>query len=314
MIYSCLPCDFETNRKANYERHLTTTSHNNIINDVPEKKETEEDKRYICINCNSEYAYASGLSKHKNNCKKNPELINTIIPAKTQTEILILKQKLEDKNKEIDNKNQIILEQNNKINNLILEKLEQANKELEYYKSQNPQPKEYVKSVKTLTYVKKYFDKTPILIKLNDFSLIRDDDKKETFEEIIIHQNKINNLSQYFAKIVVDLYVKKNKKQQSLFVTDLTRRRFIYRGKRNGKVQWLTDKKASECKKQIIIPMISYVREILNEYLKKMTHEEIPDCEKIVEISTTIEKINGAKFMDFILIEASQHFTLDVTK
>jgi len=53
--YSCNKCNYLTDNKTKYGRHLNTKKHNHInIN--------------ICEDCGKKYRYISGLSRHKNKC------------------------------------------------------------------------------------------------------------------------------------------------------------------------------------------------------------------------------------------------------
>jgi len=70
--FICIPCDYIARDKYIYDRHIKTQKHFKIINDN-EKEEIVA--KYKCLNCNKEYSYPSGLSRHKNNCKSSTEII-----------------------------------------------------------------------------------------------------------------------------------------------------------------------------------------------------------------------------------------------
>jgi len=71
--YSCINCEFITHNKSNYATHIKTNKHFKLSN--PDKIEIKEPIIYKCLNCDKTYQYASGLSKHKNNCKSSTEII-----------------------------------------------------------------------------------------------------------------------------------------------------------------------------------------------------------------------------------------------
>jgi hypothetical protein len=102
--FNCKCCDYNTSRKSQYERHLSTSKHINttvrlqkptfLVQNVP--------KIYTCCNCDKEYKHHSSLSKHKNSCKGNKnDLVN------------------EDNNK--DDLIQYLINENKEFKNLILE-------------------------------------------------------------------------------------------------------------------------------------------------------------------------------------------------
>ncbi len=86
MKYCCILCNFSTNNKYNYNKHLNT------------KKHINKNKKFIC-ECGKQYKYKTGLSKHKNKC---------ILKTKLQdmkNEIACLK----DKNRTMENNTNQIL-------------------------------------------------------------------------------------------------------------------------------------------------------------------------------------------------------------
>jgi hypothetical protein len=76
--FICDKCDFKCCNKKDYNRHLSTRKHKMITNDNAEIKNPA--KSYIC-DCGKKYNFASGLSRHKINCKflqkKTPKVDNT---------------------------------------------------------------------------------------------------------------------------------------------------------------------------------------------------------------------------------------------
>jgi hypothetical protein len=72
--YLCFFCDYYTNNKKDYIKHLQTIKHNDnkmITND--NKKSQKIPKTYECI-CGKDFVYASGLSRHRKICKKEPDV------------------------------------------------------------------------------------------------------------------------------------------------------------------------------------------------------------------------------------------------
>lgn len=59
-VYICDKCNYKTERKSNYNRHIQSKKHIEKISDNSE---------YMCNICGKNYKYLSGLSRHKIDCK-----------------------------------------------------------------------------------------------------------------------------------------------------------------------------------------------------------------------------------------------------
>ena len=70
--FYCEICQYNTVRKSNYIKHLTTLKHINS-NTLATKvaKSSESSKIYYCDICSKEYLDRSGLWRHKKNCKND---------------------------------------------------------------------------------------------------------------------------------------------------------------------------------------------------------------------------------------------------
>ena len=65
--FYCKKCDYSSNRKSQWNRHLSTTKHkmDNMDNPVDNIKSSK--RIYKCV-CGKEYKYNTGLSKHRKKC------------------------------------------------------------------------------------------------------------------------------------------------------------------------------------------------------------------------------------------------------
>src|SRR3972149_9496914 len=65
-MYECIICEYLSNRKDNYERHIKSVRHK------ANKRKIEKTQPYKC-SCGNTYKYQSSLSRHKSikNCEKN---------------------------------------------------------------------------------------------------------------------------------------------------------------------------------------------------------------------------------------------------
>jgi hypothetical protein len=88
--FACDVCDYNTSRQSQYERHLTTRKHLNAENfNKTELMATKSSGEYTCSKCSKNYKERTGLWKHNQKCKPEPEkseTVNLIIPPQEHTE------------------------------------------------------------------------------------------------------------------------------------------------------------------------------------------------------------------------------------
>ena len=66
--FTCENCDYYTNRKSQYERHLQTKKHNTYTY----LQEDLQKGSYICA-CGKSYKHRQSLNTHKKTCTYKPE-------------------------------------------------------------------------------------------------------------------------------------------------------------------------------------------------------------------------------------------------
>ena len=136
-IFCCINCHYNTVRKSQYDRHLTTAKHKKILMDS--KMDSKKVPLTFQCNCGNIYKYRQGLVKHKKKCSLFVEKLseNTLLEnSLTETDIMnpsmlinILKDNQEFKSLLIE-QHKIQLEQQK-------ENRELQNKLLEMAKNQN---------------------------------------------------------------------------------------------------------------------------------------------------------------------------------
>ena len=86
--YYCKKCHYSSNRKSQWDRHLSTTKHkmDNMDNPVDNVKSSK--RSYVC-KCGRAYKYNTGLCKHKKKCTDTIECKteNQVTPIKKKTAI-----------------------------------------------------------------------------------------------------------------------------------------------------------------------------------------------------------------------------------
>ena len=102
--FSCELCSYNTSRKSQYERHLTTAKHKILMN--PNEKSSEEVVEvsiYIC-GCGKKYKHQSSLCTHKKTCdnkSKEIPIISNELLCKLLTELTVAQTKNVDYQKQM---------------------------------------------------------------------------------------------------------------------------------------------------------------------------------------------------------------------
>ena len=87
-LFSCKYCNYNTSRKSQYDRHLTTPKHLRITND--NEMDNKNVPTHFECECGNTYSYISGLSKHKKKCEYITENIQPNIVKQDNSDISIL--------------------------------------------------------------------------------------------------------------------------------------------------------------------------------------------------------------------------------
>jgi len=111
--FCCKNCNYNTSRKSQYERHLTTDKHKRLQNN---DAGTILTKKYIC-ECGREYKYRQGLYNHRKTCKGEKKE-NIIIQGENKDEMKQLVFKLISENQELKN---TVLQENKELRKQISE-------------------------------------------------------------------------------------------------------------------------------------------------------------------------------------------------
>ena len=129
--FTCIYCDYNTNKKYDYNKHLFTSKHKERENAI----QISQSNKIIC-RCNKTFKHYSSLYRHKKKCIKIEEIVN---PNTKNNEII--------NNDETSFNNESIVEyikQNNEIKDLLLKENEELKSQL---KQQNKQIMELIPKV-----------------------------------------------------------------------------------------------------------------------------------------------------------------------
>jgi len=94
--YNCEICQYKTNRKSSYDKHLGTLKHFNSTESTEKLQKLQNScKQFICLNCNVNFKERTGLWKHSKICNLNND--------KTDNDEGVLVKYLMNENKELKN-------------------------------------------------------------------------------------------------------------------------------------------------------------------------------------------------------------------
>lgn len=285
ITFNCEYCNYTTNNKSNYNKHLKTTSHiNNVKNDNSKtstninvnynttKLIKNDDKfnntkiqnkveKYKCPKCNKILSSAPSLSRHKNKfCssknefQNNDEFKKQLSDIQTLLKIKEIKYENKLKLKELETENKLKMQELDTENKLKIEKLEAKVKLLKTYinsgKSNNINNNVNITVIK---YAKENYPDAPALTKMDDYACL-ENGEDEMVDAIINHQ-KNNNIHKYLGDFIIKYYKKDNQSDQSLWNTDVSRLSYIIKELvSNEKSVWTKDKEGVKTKKYIIDP------------------------------------------------------------
>lgn len=314
MKFLCITCNYESNDKSNYNRHLNSKAHLRKIL-VNSKKRLSE---FQCPKCDKIFKSAPGLSRHKNNYCKLPNDINNKLNEK-QKEIEIMKRELEivniKKELEVENiKKDLEIEYGKKL----LEKSETEIKELKQY-IKNTKPTTYNISVKKM--IQQSYPDAPHLTMLKNYAIIHES-KDIDFTEDLIKNHKLNRLNSYLGDIIIKYYKKEDPKTQSLWSTDSSRLKYIIKELlASKKSNWSEDDKGIKINKYVIKPLLKYILEYINDKIDRL-HDIIEDHDTNatkavdlnqiqIELNDIREQIKNGQLKDAINKYIAPNFKLE---
>lgn len=278
MKHICEKCNYETNDKSNFNKHLKSVAHiqvnSKVNNKLTENVNYKVPGKFQCPKCDKKFTSAPGLSRHKNKfCK-----------------IDVIKEQLRD-----ELKKEFELE-------LMRQQLEHKDEIIKTIKEDNQELKQYIKTTKpTTTYnisIKKMIQQTypnaPHLERLDDYSILHDDNT-DLMQDLIYYSRK-NRVNKYIGDIIIKFYKKDDPKDQSLWSTDSSRLKYIIKELiTTNNSYWSEDDKGLKINKYIIDPLLKYIHEYIREKIDDLDDEirksKGYECIEISEKQTALSNI-----------------------
>jgi len=298
MPYNCIACNYVSNDKSNYTRHMKSAAHlrKNKAAKLTKKTNTiiiDKSVEYKC-ECGKVFSHHPSLSRHKKDC----------ILIKKNTDIIELKGEITELKSTVNNMNGLLFElvKNNKL------------------ATATTNNNNYKISVKN--YIQQNYPDAPALKGPTNYAKLTYNDNE--LIDTLLYKYKHKVLHEYLGDFLVDYYKKDDPTEQSVWSSDISRLTYIVKESLEDKKSiWNHDYKGVKTKKCIIDPLLQHIKKYIGSYwennvdlkIKKGREIDIDVLQKRQQkynityaIETEID--NGVLANDIIKYIAS-HFHMD---
>ena len=297
--YKCESCEYKTNKKTDYTRHIQTKKHIEKVhpdttnsNSIPIRVQSDSNSndQFICNYCNNVYSSQSNLTKHIKKCFRK---INANI--------------------EIEN----LKKENERIQKQAIEKEEFLKKQLLKTEKRADNYEEMIKSltcpqtINNITFIIKMYSDAPALEKLPSYGHMLEA-KSMTFVEVVIMYGDDKKLDRFIGDFIVKTYKKDDPEEQSMWSSDIARLTYIINEScKNGKTNWSYDKGGVRLKECIVEPILQYIRkELFNYYQKNMMCTETYQLKRQLAINNIIKIIDDDSLGNNIIKYIAPKFSI----
>lgn len=300
--YKCTHCNYGTEDKSNFNKHLSSTAHINNgikINDNTIKK----DEIILFCECGKEFKHKSSLSRHKHKCTGKSEQTDLELKDSELTDIV---------RKEIkDQMNEMSIMLKTLLSHQISNNTNNTNNTNNINNGNNQNKIKYGPSGKI--YIKTNYPNALAIDELNDYSTIKLDNKDLIDTLLYFIENK--GIPIHIGEFIIKNYKKEdNKEKQSLWVTDVSRYTYFIKepdDTNKSKSKWKFDTKGDKVKKYIINPILKYIKSQIDDYFTKNNNQNKQNdkCNQIINCKYNIMgKIDNGILSHDILKYITSHF------
>lgn len=360
MTFICEACNFETNDKSKYKRHLKTLKHKNKqeifdTNDNFEEikknklKKSIEKKITICEFCNHNFGSYYNLKRHVNKCIKkeisrlqeeNDKLkkcqcsfcgicFSTVFSLtrhkKQCNDFKLILKKKDDKINEIKLEKKILKTKYE----LTMENFRQKIKNYEENKIENKELIGYFKktlseSISIANKITLHCPNNPPLVKIEPKKLpyFNENDNKLIVNDFISHYNN-KVIYEKITNIILSVYKKEDKNEQSIYITDTSRLNYLIRQTVNKENKWVPDKKGVKTGILTIKPLLNHIRALMIDFIEKNYINDYQDrfidysdivANKLSTAHQIIKDIDDGKFKSNIIKKLAPNFTFEINE
>lgn len=293
--FMCVLCDYSTDTKICYNKHLTTIKH--ITKESENKKQNEETlnichTNHICTYCQLVLSTSSSLARHHKICSERTQMETIIENLKNE-----LNRAYQEKAKMSQEIDKIIVKTDKELNDkdLVIQDLRETI-EFERVTSKS--------QLSTSNFLCVNYNSAPYTVKITDLTLF-DPADMELLDALLLNK-KDDTLVDFIGNVIVAYYKTHDPKDQSLWNSDVDRLTYFIK----KQVGWTVDKKGVKTANIVICPVLNYFLKTLKKFIKiqpsrKMTtsqtlidHERRKLCYDIItSINNGVLKQQILKFM-----------------
>jgi len=296
MKFECIQCNYSTDIKYCYEKHLTTKKHiekskEPIIPSInpPQTIVVLKSTECKCSFCGNIYGKRN-LARHKKVCMERQNLLDACSKKDTENLVKELTEKLAYKDNiiatEIARRDDLIKSKDETILILTAE-----TKNLKTILGSAGTLVE--KSMSNFNFLNTHYNEAPALTYVTDVSSLHVDLAEDKVANRIMNEYNNNTLTSFIGKLIVKHYKKKNPKEQSIWNSDNDRLTYMIRtilSEKNNQNQWEVDKKGINTTLHIIQPILDHIRKHLKDYIETCDVGSRRDsAETVLAISRRIE-------------------------
>ncbi len=274
MKFFCEKCNYGTEKKADYNKHLLSNKH-----------KINSQKLYTCKECAKIFKAKSTYYVHIKKCNNiitnsSNMSIEEMSEENLKTEFIKIKKELENSNlKEELLKTKYELEKEKMKHKYDQKEIGRLNKLLNHTtKTTEKALKITDKTISAIKYANEHFKNAPILTPIDNFNMLNydlneEDDKKLLIDTLLYHYRK-NSVHKVFGDHIVSIYKKDRLEDQSMHTTDTSRMNYIVKiSKDNTNAKWYTDKNGIVISDVIIEKLVNHYVDLLKWYQQKLTTE-----------------------------------------
>lgn len=255
MSYFCKICNYKTDRKYRYERHLGTQKHEQKVSiyEATQKANANlgQSKMYKCKKCGKEYSHRPSLTRHRKKCGGNDDLQDSVAG-----QVNALKEQMNEMMRQFE-------ERENKFE----EKEQKLVEELKKLKKNNGVPQ-----ITNYNFIQQNFGNAPVLKTLDldaeEFALFEDENE---FMDTLEHHYNNGIMDRYLGDYVIRKYKTENPAEQAMWNTDKARNNYLIRDMidENGPY-WCEDASAREIKNRVIRPLLKKIDQLIRKRMKAL--------------------------------------------
>jgi hypothetical protein len=337
MSYKCNICNYSTDRKDNFDKHLNTAKHLKKVTSLDISGLEGHSKfttrphlfKHICKFCHQEFKNGFSLKRHQSSCT---EVLKENYDLKKDKEYLLEKvERLEDELLYFKDLLEVNADSLNK--SVSANYVQEANKFLSHAMTFDVITEDNMKIFMTPKQLED--DDKVVNIEIKDKKkhswylydcLVNEYNKGRDKRNNNVNQTKCRTmLAKHFADGIYYIYGSEEPKEQPIWTTDITRYNFIINEviKNTKKSRWKSDKNGKLIRQKAINPLLEHVKEQLEiemnndrKYIKKhnknlTAHKMLQFTDRIRMASYIVRDIDNGSLGTEIIKKIAPMFKLE---